>query len=798
MKKNYNLFKLVILTFFVLLSGFVKGQETNVCKTAGQDRYFAVELNNILCGYTFETCYDSIIDSEKMRYEYSDVFIKMSLLGEGVDMRIKIMYAIDPITERAGTILVNLTTGQSTVKFTTKITSDTVYFSSPTSGINKTFQVDKDVIFASQTRYPHLFTDFIKKGLNEKKYKVYDPIKGEVTEKGYTRKSEEDIILRDSSFHTLVLEELDFSTGVKTTLWLNKIDGYNIKSIMADKQNIYLTDKSVTNKITLANMDNVFFARVGKAIPDIVNLSWIKVKAQINSYGENLTVESLNFPSQKFEGNVTGSYIDGIFEVESVRYSGKNAPPFPLDSRKFPGLKKYLESETMIESDDPHIISEANKIAFGSKDSWEATMRLSKWVAENIAGALPGGITAINTLKTRAAECGGHSRLLTAFCRALGIPARMVVGCMYTPYYTGSFGQHAWTEVYMGDAGWIPVDATISETSYVDAGHIRLGEKATFRPVAMEIIDYRTSTKNENAIIPDTLGPIIGNYMNIEQYRMFKIIYKDGGLAIDIPGRMILALNPPDDQGKWYPKLTREISLSPVKNAEDKVNKMIMYQYTRLKKMPVPDAGLNEIPVEFKIFTGNYQFTPVKLSLDVMFSNGLLTTQEPQGRSKERISYSKTGDIWIDKTGNYEIRFVTNTENDITGMILTVKTEFLRGEPVTNAIEPVLKDSGIEAALKKYDEIKNSSDSEYLFSANMLHQLGHSLLNEYRIDDAIKIFLKNVQEYPESFMANDALAETYLKKGESKSSLKYFKIAVKLNPDYEYGRKMIEELKNKK
>ena len=75
---------------------------------------------------------------------------------------------------------------------------------------------------------------------------------------------------------------------------------------------------------------------------------------------------------------------------------------------------------------------------------------------------------------------------------------------------------------------------------------------------------------------------------------------------------------------------------------------------------------------------------------------------------------------------------------------------------------------------------------------------GHSLLKENRMDDAIKVFLKNVQEYPDSFMANDALAETYLKKGENKLALKYFKVAVKLNPDYDYGRKMIKEIKNNK
>ena len=48
-----------------------------------------------------------------------------------------------------------------------------------------------------------------------------------------------------------------------------------------------------------------------------------------------------------------------------------------------------------------------------------------------------------------------------------------------------------------------------------------------------------------------------------------------------------------------------------------------------------------------------------------------------------------------------------------------------------------------------------------------------------------------------SFQVNDSLAETYLLKEEKKSALKYFKIAVKLNPDYEYGKKMIGEFKNK-
>jgi hypothetical protein len=796
MKRNNAYFQIIMIIFISLLEGYVNGQDLNPCKTGGQTCYFGVEINGILCGYSVETFCDGILEGRSVRYENSDVTLKMSLLETGVDMQIKSCYTLDKASDRALMIDFSYITGQSAITSKTSIRNDTAYHRNVSTGATKVIPLNNDVIITSQTTYPHLFRDFIKKGLSEKKYQVYEPLRGDLVEKGYTRKTEEDITINDSIIHALVLEETDYSSGIKTVLWLDKKDGFNVKAELAGRS-IYLADKSVMGRIRIVDMNDVMFAKVNKIIPNFIDMTWLKVRAEINSYGENLTPDKLNFRGQKFTGTVTGNLIEGIFEIEPVSYTGKNAPSFPPDFRKATELTKYLEPEMMIESDDPLIISEAVKITSGSNDSWEAAVRLSKWVAENIAGALPGGQTAINTLRMHEAECGGHSRLLAAFCRAVGIPARLSVGCMYTSNYKGSFGQHAWTEVYMGDAGWIPVDATIFETDYIDAGHIRLGEKATFQPVTMEILDYRCGSTETEAFIPDTFRPMIGNYMNIEQYRIFKIVHNDGGLAIDIPGQIILALNPPDDQGKWYPKLTRELSLTVGKNEEGKIDKMIMHQYARLRKMSAPDTGLNEIPEELRKFTGNYQFAPAKLSLDVMFHDGVLTTQEPLGRSKERISYSKVDNTWIDKTGNYEIGFTPDSENVIIGMILAVKTEFLRGEPVTNAIEPVVNDSGVDAGLKRYDQIKNSGKSEYLFSEKMLHNLGHNLLNENRIDDAIKIFLKNVQEYPGSFLANDALAEAYLKKGENRLAIKYLKIAVKLNPDYEYGRKMIEELRNK-
>ena len=67
----------------------------------------------------------------------------------------------------------------------------------------------------------------------------------------------------------------------------------------------------------------------------------------------------------------------------------------------------------------------------------------------------------------------------------------------------GIFGRHAWNEVYMGDAGWIPIDATIGEADYVDSGHVRLG---VVQPTGsgidvrrIEILGHRTSAPKGSA-----------------------------------------------------------------------------------------------------------------------------------------------------------------------------------------------------------------------------------------------------------------------------------------------------------
>lgn len=196
-------------------------------------------------------------------------------------------------------------------------------------------------------------------------------------------------------------------------------------------------------------------------------------------------------PGQRFSGTVENNLIDGVFEINHERYDGSNAPPFPPAVSE--SLERYIKPELAIESNDPAIREKALELTDGATDSWDAACRLSFFVATEIRDDIPGGGSALGTLRTGKAECGGHSRLLAALCRAVGIPVRTVMGCMYTGIKGGTFGQHMWDEVHMGEAGWIPVDATAHEVDYIDAGHIRLGTLTSFNPIEMEVLDYEVA-----------------------------------------------------------------------------------------------------------------------------------------------------------------------------------------------------------------------------------------------------------------------------------------------------------------
>ena len=93
--------------------------------------------------------------------------------------------------------------------------------------------------------------------------------------------------------------------------------------------------------------------------------------------------------------------------------------------------------------------------------------KLVAWIQVNIKRqpviSLP---NAISTLENRTGDCNEHAALLAAFCRAVGIPAKIETGLVYL---NGSFYYHAWNSVFVGR--WITVDALFNQIP-ADVTHI--------------------------------------------------------------------------------------------------------------------------------------------------------------------------------------------------------------------------------------------------------------------------------------------------------------------------------------
>jgi transglutaminase/protease-like cytokinesis protein 3 len=89
-------------------------------------------------------------------------------------------------------------------------------------------------------------------------------------------------------------------------------------------------------------------------------------------------------------------------------------------------------------------------------------------------------VSALETLKSEKGKCAGYSRLVAAFCRSIGIPAKVVEGMVLTSKEVGQGWNsvdfkappaHAWNEVW-AEGRWITLDATWDSGGLDSVSHV--------------------------------------------------------------------------------------------------------------------------------------------------------------------------------------------------------------------------------------------------------------------------------------------------------------------------------------
>ncbi len=104
----------------------------------------------------------------------------------------------------------------------------------------------------------------------------------------------------------------------------------------------------------------------------------------------------------------------------------------------------------------------AAQITENTESGYDQAEAIRKWIHETITyeyGTSDASTSAVDTAKNKIGVCRDFTHLGITLCRALNIPARMVVGYLYQ---LDPMDLHAWFEAYV-DGRWFTFDATQGE-----------------------------------------------------------------------------------------------------------------------------------------------------------------------------------------------------------------------------------------------------------------------------------------------------------------------------------------------
>ncbi len=140
----------------------------------------------------------------------------------------------------------------------------------------------------------------------------------------------------------------------------------------------------------------------------------------------------------------------GTVTVQAGGYYG--AAPAPL--------APYLEDTPLLNLQSPEVRGIARRFS----RSRNACDEVAQFVCQHITHKTLGIplLSAVNVIRGRAGDCTEHTLLTVAVLRAMGIPARALIGMIVTPRFGSAenvFVYHMWAEAYQ-EGRWILVDAT--------------------------------------------------------------------------------------------------------------------------------------------------------------------------------------------------------------------------------------------------------------------------------------------------------------------------------------------------
>ena len=116
---------------------------------------------------------------------------------------------------------------------------------------------------------------------------------------------------------------------------------------------------------------------------------------------------------------------------------------------------------------------------------------------------------------------------------------------------------------------------------------------------------------------------------------------------------------------------------------------------------------------------------------------------------------------------------------------------------IVDTMMAVIIDKNVEKAIEVYEDLKYNYEDEYNFKETELNILGYQLLQVGLNKQAVEIFRLNVEQYPKSANVYDSMGEGCMMAGDNKNAIKYYEMSLKLDPNNDNAKKMLEQLNSK-
>ena len=107
-------------------------------------------------------------------------------------------------------------------------------------------------------------------------------------------------------------------------------------------------------------------------------------------------------------------------------------------------------------------------------------------------------------------------------------------------------------------------------------------------------------------------------------------------------------------------------------------------------------------------------------------------------------------------------------------------------------IYDLAKNKGVESALREFEAMRSAQGSKV--NEETLNTAGYMLLKENKVNDALVLFRRNVDVFPQLSMVYDSYAEGLATLGNWSDALKYYSLAIAKNPGNVNAREIVRHI----